>query len=401
MKTYLLPFLLGAPLLTVAQSTQGYWDNQRVTNKEIQLSRGEKTIVKSEDFPVGTTEFAYRITLLDENQKMVSDLASVLKAIPDPYYIGKGTGSAISLLSTVSGSDKCTYAIFTNEANASDFMKSESTEKACLFQKNPISKDAKVISLKSACLGEETKNIWFTFKNENWMMGEKIVLEIMPWVDNVASRGWTKKNKEMVVKNISTRGLAKMANLEYRIKIAHTIFEEIESKYRFQEFDALSEKEQMTYIESVEEAAVNKSGMPNVYNDYICYKADVLAKNKKIEEAIELLNNRVLAKPNVMGSHYVCLAKLYIESNQFEKALKTLKTAEKLDGSDLKVQMNLAHIYMFMDEVSKSKEIHKQFMNQNVSAKQSWKNKAINDLNDFKKSNLPQKNIDKIWRLYN
>ena len=79
-----------------AQETDGYWDNQRITNKEIKLSAGDKIIVKSEDFPAGTTEFVYRITLLEENQKMVNDLASVLKAIPDPYYIGKGTGGALS-----------------------------------------------------------------------------------------------------------------------------------------------------------------------------------------------------------------------------------------------------------------------------------------------------------------
>lgn len=401
MKTQILPFLLFVSSLAFSQSPAGYWDNQRITNKEIKLSRGEKIIVKSEDFPVGTTEFAYRITLLDENQKMASDLASVLKAIPDPYYIGKGAGGAISLLSTVSGSDKCTYAIFTNETIASDFIGSENTEKACLFQKKPVSKDAKVVSIKSACLGEETKNIWFTFKNENWVMGEKIILEIIPWVDNIASRGWTKKNKEIVLKNISTRSIAKSLNPEYRNKITFNIFEKIENKYRFQDFDALSEKEQIGIIEDVEEEATIKSGLPNAYNDFICYKADFLAKNKKIEEAIELINNRVISKPNATAFHYSCLAELYIKSNQMEKALKTLKTAEKLDSSELIVQMNLAHVYMFMDEVSKSKEIHKKFLNQSVSAKQSWKNKAINDLDSFKKSSLPQENINKIWRLYN
>ena len=63
--------------------------------------------------------------------------------------------------------------------------------------------------------------------------------------------------------------------------------------------------------------------------------------------------------------------------------------------------MNLAHVYMFMDEVGQAKEIHRKFMDQNVSAKQTWRNKAVNDLNDFKKTNLPQENIQKIWKLYN
>src|SRR5689334_8914816 len=104
-------FFIGSNV-SFAQDADGYWDRERITNKEIKLSAGDKIVIKSEDLPDGTTEFVYRITLLDENQKMVSDLASVLKAIPDPYYIGKGTGGAISLASSISGSDKCTYAIF-------------------------------------------------------------------------------------------------------------------------------------------------------------------------------------------------------------------------------------------------------------------------------------------------
>ena len=71
----IIPFLLLTSLLGFSQSPQGYWDNQRSTTKEITLSAGNKVIVKSEEFPVGTTEFAYRITLLDENQKMVNDLS--------------------------------------------------------------------------------------------------------------------------------------------------------------------------------------------------------------------------------------------------------------------------------------------------------------------------------------
>ena len=109
--------------VTLAQQTQGYWDKDRITNKEIKVSAGKKIIVKSEDFPEGTTEFVYRITVLDENQKIVSDLASVLKAIPDPYFIGKGTGGAINLASAISGSDKCTYAIFSDNAKANTFIK--------------------------------------------------------------------------------------------------------------------------------------------------------------------------------------------------------------------------------------------------------------------------------------
>ena len=385
----------------LAQSPSGYWDNQRMTNKEISLAAGNKIIIKSEDLPAGTTEFVYRITLLDENQKMVNDLASVLKAIPDPYYIGKGTGGAISLVSAISGSDKCTYALFVNEGLSADFIKMDKLEKACIFQKNPISKDAKLVSMKSTCLDEDTKNIWFAFKSENWLMSQKIVLEIVPWIDNVASRGWTKKNKEIALKIINTNSITQNIANQYKNSAGLKMVELVSKELRFQDFMQLSAIEQQLVIEKYEDTALSDIGLPYVYNEIQCAKAQKMAKTGKFDEAINYINDRVIARNKARAIDYNTLAELYMESNQFEKALKTLQTAEKLDSSELKVQLNLAHTYMFMDEVSKSKEIHKRYKSQNVSAKQTWMNKAINDLDRFKKMDLPQKNIDKIWRLYN
>lgn len=401
MKSKSIIFLLFTYLSNYAQSPQGYWDNQRATTKEINLSAGDKVIIKSEEFPVGTTEFAYRITLLDENQKMVNDLASVLKAIPDPYFIGKGTGGAISLLSGISGSDKCTYAVFVNETIASDFIGSENTDKACLFQKKPVSKDAKVVSMKSTCLNEDTKYLWFAFKNQNWMMGAKIVLEIVPWVDNVASRGWTKKNKDLILEKIISQSRIKYFKKEDKTKGGLCLLDKISEKYRFQDFVNLSKEEQLFFIEKNEEDCFNAVIQPGVYNDLICFESEKMAENGNYDEAIAKINDKVISKSSARAKDYNSLAKLYLLSSQFGKALQSLKIAEKLDSSDLFVQMNLAHTYMFMDEVSKAKEIHKKYMNQNISAKQTWKNKAINDLDRFKKSTLPQDNIQKIWRLYN
>lgn len=388
-------------MLGFSQSPSGYWDNQRITNKEINLSAGDKIIIKSEEFPVGTTEFVYRITLLDENQKMVNDLASVLKAIPDPYFIGKGAGGALSLASSISGNDKCTYAIFVNEAMASDFVSSDKTDKACIFQKNPVSKDAKVVSMKSACLNENTKNIWFSFKNQNWIMGEKIVLEIVPWVDNLASRGWTQKNKTILLPQIIKTALTNSLNDTQKQKLGYKIIEKLSKDYRYQDYNLLNTTEQKSAIEKVEEQALVEIGLPTKYNEMISLEAKELAKKGDFDEAIALMNDKVISKTNVTASNYNVLGELYLQTNQLEKALQSFQAGEKLDAKNLLVQLNLAHTYMFMDEVSKSKAIHKKYMNQNISAKQTWKNKAINDLERFKKTNLPQENIQKIWRLYN
>ena len=389
------------PFLVIAQTPNGYWDTQRTTTKEVTLSAGDKIVLKSEEFPIGTTELAYRITLLDENQKMVNDLASVLKAIPDPYFIGKGTGGALSLVSSISGADKCTYAVFVNEKVAADYATTEKTDKACIYQNNPVSKDAKIVGLKSTCLDENTKHIWFAFKNQNWLMGEKIVLEIVPWVDNVASKGWTKNNKSKILSLLQKESLSKNLKKDKANDINLCHLDKIMDKYKYQDFINLSSDEQRYYVQKNEEQCFKEVISISLYYELICFEAYALAKSGKYDEGILLIESKVVSKPDATAKNYNTLGELYLQSNQLEKALQTFLKAEQMDSSDLIIKMNLAHTYMFKDEVSKSKAIHKKFMNQNVYAKQTWKNKAINDLDHFKKSQLPKENIDKIWRLFN
>lgn len=384
-----------------AQGTNGYWDNQRMTNKEIKLAAGEKIIVKSEDFPVGTTEFVYRITLLDENQKMVNDLASVLKAIPDPYYIGKGAGSAISLVSNISGNDKCTYAIFQNQTNAITFVGDEKFEKACVYQKNPVSKDAKVISLsKNICLEDDATNIWFVFKNTNWMMKAKIVLEIVPWVDAKASRGWNANTTKKLTEELTTLfPLDFLKENEIRKKFYVKLAEKMKEEYRFNDYQFLTSEEKMLFVEKHQENTFVEIGLPNGYGDAMTIKAKQLFQKGNPEAAITLMKDKVVSKPKATALQWNVLGEMYLNTKQFEKALQTFKTAEKIDVGELNVQMNLAHVYMFLDEFSKAKEIHKRYKDQNISATQSWKEKAILDLENFSNTALPQENITKVKKL--
>lgn len=400
MKNPIILFLLVFSASVFAQEADGYWDNQRATTKEIKLSAGNKILVKSEDFPLGTTEFVYRVTLLDDNQKMVNDLASVLKAIPDPYFIGKGAGGALSLASGISGSDTCTYAIFQDTLTVSDFKTSGNFKKACVFQNNPVSKDANVVSLaKNPCLDDEAQFVWFAFKSENWMMSEKIVLEIVPWVDKIASRGWTSSNRAKVLAFLKTTDVA--SRLASKDIYGVSLLAKIQKDTRYQEFRDMTPTEKLVLIAKYEDAALADTHNKSAYNKSIRLEANALGKQGKSEEAIQLLDDKIISKGNGEALDYNALGEQYMLSNQFDKALKTLKIAEEKDRSELLVQLNLAHLYMFMDDMSKSKEIHKRYMNQNVSSKQTWKNKAINDLETFKKINLPQDNIGKIWRLFN
>ena len=383
---------------SMAFSQDGFWDNQRITNKEIKLDAGERIIVKSEDFPDGTTEFVYRITLLDENQKMASDLASVLKAIPDPYFIGKGTGGAISLASAISGSDKCTYAIFSSNEKAIDFSKTANVKTACIYQNNPVSKDAKVVSVeKTICLPDGSRNIWFGFENKNWLLGEKIILEIVPWVDKMAARGWNKLHKDEWLTVLKSNHIA--VNLKNSEKFCYGLLARIQKDYSYKEFSSLSLVEQNFFIEKQERNVLIEIGLPTGYNEIIRYESEKLREKKNYDEAIKTVENKLVNASIATALDYNLLAELYIITKQFEKSLKSLKNAEKLDSSELLVQLNLAHTYMFLNKMSECKAIHKRFKEQNVTTKKSWKSKIIEDLEAFGKLDLPQDNFKKVLRL--
>jgi hypothetical protein len=58
--------------------------------QKIVVSARDRIVIKTDDFPVGTTELIYRITLLDDNQQMaIACFGS--KSIPDPTGISQGS----------------------------------------------------------------------------------------------------------------------------------------------------------------------------------------------------------------------------------------------------------------------------------------------------------------------
>lgn len=400
MKLVKILILLVASCSLFAQQTDGYWDKERITNKEITLSAGDKIIIKSEDFPIGTTEFVYRITLLDENQKMANDLASVLKAIPDPYFIGKGAGGAISLASAITGSDKCTYAIFDENRKALHFQRTGLTNFACLYQKEPVSKDAKLISMgKSTCITENSRNLYFAFKNENWVMNEKIVLEIVPWVDNKASRGWTKINKATIVKEI--QNVASLQLFVNKEPIALELLQKLEKLHRFQDYRDFIPVEKNKILNDLLQKVYEEKPFNAQVLESIRVEAKQYFLNKKYAKTITMLETGIIQNENAKALDYNLVARAYILTKQFEKALNALKLAEKIDKSELLVQLNLAHTFMFLNDMENCKNIHKRFLTQNVAVNQTWKNKVINDLDEYKKAGLPDENFNKVLRLMN
>jgi tetratricopeptide (TPR) repeat protein len=376
---------------------EGYWDKERATTKEIIVSARDRIVVKTDDFPIGTTELIYRITLLDDNQQLAGSLVSVLKSIPDPTGISQGSAGAVLLLSKISGDDKCKYAVFASNELASDYQKTGGMNGACLAQDAPVSKDAKRISIdKSACLQSGSGNLWFGFESTNWMMKQKIILEVVPWVDAKLSRGWTLENRKFIINQCKTSTLAsKMANSD---DFCICLEEKIQKQYRFQEFQKLLLMEQTKAYKDFGNSCINDTGVAKGVYDDLRTKALYFAKKGDYGNAISQYA-RIIDEGKAMVLDYNGIGLNYILTKQYGKAIKFLRDGEKLDGAELLVKLNLAHAYLFNNEYGNAKNIYKEYRSQNVASNLSWTQKVKQDFVLFEKIGLPSADFERVLKL--
>lgn len=373
----------------------GFWDKERATTKEITLSAGKRALIKTEDLPVGTTEFVYRVTVLDKNQKLTSSLVSVLKAIPDPTGISQGTAGAIHLTSAISGDDKCTFALF-QEANAANlFLKEGKTDRACWEQKEKVNKDAKLISSSSLCL-TNLPNLWFGFESQNWVMNQKIVLEVVPWVDYKASRGWTKEAKKEVLDIAEKSEVAKI--LTNKATFLATFIDLVTSKYKYSEFKQLLPVEKSKMIEAISDESLLKSGRINDFLKDYNFHIRRLSLTKP-EEAIKQLEHLIIERKLGKENEYDLLGTLYLRTKQYQKAEEYILKAIAMNKNEIWFQLHLAHVYLVTDRVSEAKDIHKKYKDQNISVDTSWVKATKQDFDNMKKVGLPSDNFKKILRI--
>ena len=282
-------FLVTIPVLFAQKN--GYWDKERSTTKEVVVSARNRILVAIDDLPTGTTELIYRITLLDKNQQMANSLVSVLKAIPDPTGISQGSAGAVFLVSKISGDDKCKYAVFSKLEAATDYVTTGATSEACLVQDEPVSKDAKRLSVdKSTCLKSNSNSnvLWFGFESSNWIMNQKIVLEVVPWVDYKLSRGWTKDNRKAIIDQCKTSNLAqKMTN---SADFCVCVSDKIQAKYTFKEFQKLLPEERAKAFKDFGTLCFNETGASNAFNSDLRTQAATLAKKGNYGTAIAKMN---------------------------------------------------------------------------------------------------------------
>lgn len=375
----------------------GFWDKERAFTKEIKLSSGNRTLVKIDDLPEGASEFVFRILLIDENGKITTSLASILKAIPDPTGISQGTAGAIVVANSLTGDDTCVYGIYTSEKAGNQFLKDGKLETACYFRKDPINKDSKVISIKSTNCFENAPSIWFGFENKNWVLSTKIVLEVVSWIDYSASRGWNlETKKELVTLGKKLDWYKKSSNQSLFLA---QFLESFTERYKYSEYKQLVAVEKSKAVAEVQENALLKTNQFDSYLNTIRMEAIQLNKNNKVDEAISKIQNEIIFKNAAKHIDYGLLGSFYLSSKQFEKAELNLEKAIILDKTDLTHRLNLSYVYLFTDRVSEAKDLHNQYKMQNIASNVSWVNQTKSDFSDFEKKGFSTDNFKKILRI--
>jgi tetratricopeptide (TPR) repeat protein len=392
---FFLFLFLTIPTLFAQQD--GFWDKDRATNREIIVNARDRIVVKSESLPIGTTEIVYRITVLDENQQLANSLASVLKAIPDPTGISQGSAGALFLLSKVSGDDRCKYAIYTNPTQANAFKENGKIDAACLYQNNPVNKDAKVLSTdKSACLQSNPTYLWFAFESDNWILNQKIILEIVPWVDTKLSRGWHLQNRKKVINYCKTTATAK--GLQNPDEYCVCMLDKIQKEYKFQEFQTLMDIEKNNVLKKNASQCLVESGANTSMNSNLRSQAALLAKQGKYGEAINKLN-AIIQTNTATVSDYNNIGSYYLYTKQYDKAVKFLKEGERFDDSELLIKLNLAHAYLLNDNYREAKIIYKKYQTQNVTDSLSWTDKIKLDFEAFQKAGIQNDDYKRVLKL--
>ncbi|WP_246282454.1 tetratricopeptide repeat protein [Flavobacterium agri] len=373
----------------------GYWDKDRATSREIIVPAGERVVVKSENFPLGTTEFVYRITVLDENQQMANSLVSLLKSIPDPSGISQGSAGAVFLLSKISGDDKCKYAVFTDKDKSEDYRTSGKTEKACIYQNKAVSKEVKLVTGRSLCLNAPI--VYFGFESDNWIMKQKIVLEVVPWVDKKASTGWTNENKKSVLELCGTSGLAQlMTDSE---SLCTCVLDQFTFKYTFDEYQKLLVEEKAKAFRDFGDNCLDSKSANKGLLTAIRTQVQQHFAAARYDKSIDLMNSAIFANGNANSKDYYSQGLNYLYSRQFTKARQMFEEGEKLDDSDLLLKLGKAHTLLLSDDFSRARDIYRKYKGENVNTATSWKERVKKDFADLKKAGFDSKDYDKIIKL--
>jgi tetratricopeptide (TPR) repeat protein len=241
-------------------------------------------------------------------------------------------------------------------------------------------------------------NLWFGFESKNWIMNQKIILEVVPWVDNKLSRGWALQNRKAIIDQCKTSNLAqKITNSD---DFCVCILDKIQSKYTFKEFQKLLAVERSKAFKDFGNSCFGESSLSKSVYDDLRKQATILAKQAKQGEAIMKLIT-IINDGKATALDYNSIGNSYLLTKQYGKAIKFLKEGEKLDDSELLIKLNLAHAYLLNDNYSSAKAIYKEYQSQNVTDSLGWNEKVKLDFEAFKKAGIKNNDFERILKVLN
>lgn len=224
-------------------------------------------------------------------------------------------------------------------------------------------------------------------------MNQRIILEVVPWVDSKLSRGWTAENRKSVL------GLCKSTDLAKKIPEPDSycvcVLDKLQNQYKFPEYQNLLAEEKTAAFKTAGTACFTESGASKTVYDNTREAAAALTAQGKFAEAIAKLQP-IFNDGKARVPDYNALAGNYIFTKQYDKAIKFLKEGEKLDAAELLTQLNLAHAYLLKGNYSQAKSIYKKYRSQNATDTQSWTEKVKSDFAAFEKAGLPSKDFKRI-----
>mgnify|MGYP003678454425 FL=1 len=227
-------------------------------------------------------------------------------------------------------------------------------------------------------------------------MKQKIVLEVVPWVDKKLARGWSTENRKYIINQCKTSALARsMPNSD---DFCICLQQKIQKEYTFQEFQKLLPIEQSKVYKDFGASCGNETIIAKGVNDDMrSVAAKALLKND-YATAIKQYTN-IIKQSKATALDYNGLGYSFLITRQFGKAIKALKEGENIDNTELMIKLNLAHAYLLNGDYRSAKAIYKEYQNQNVTASLSWTQKIKEDFTVFKKAGLPTKDFDRILKM--
>lgn len=362
------------------QDESGKWDYERAIEKKIPLADGKRTWV-GVNIPTGTTQIIYRVSFLSENGELRSSLASTLQSVPSSY--AQGGAAALSLLDKFGGDNDGTFHIFQTSDDAQYYIDNEKIYNNSCYdseQDIPGEKNYMVID-DGKCLTSNTTNLYFAFFNNNTYDDVTVVLEVMPWIDNEASRGWTIDVKENFINNCV--GLEQLAEFSNPEKFCQCILDHYQENYTLQDFQKLTSSEINKITEDYSNDCLTATGELENISENERTEAKQLAKIGKYGDAILKLQD-VITNGNPTAMDYNNIGWYYILTKQYLKAVKYLKEGEKIDETELLIKGNLAHALLLSGETEHAKAIYLKYKNQNINENRSWIEMVTSDFETFK-----------------